>query len=58
MKTRILLLITLTLLSGLTYGQQIDNTYGKPLIVLTETDPWLMVIGSVILRLHFMKRDK
>ncbi len=46
MKTRILLLITLTLLSGLTYGQQIDNTYGKPLIVLTETDPWLMVIGS------------
>lgn len=34
------------LLSGLTYGQQFDSTYGKPLIVLTETDPWLMVIGS------------
>ena len=41
------LFITLCLLiSVLTFGQQYDNTYGKPLIVLTETDPWLMVIGS------------
>ena len=33
---------------GLTFAQQFDKTYGKPLIVLTETDPWLMVIGSDI----------
>ncbi len=25
---------------------QYDEKYGKPLIVLTETNPWLMVIGS------------
>lgn len=43
---RNLLLIILTVLSGLTYGQQFDSNYGRPLIVLTETDPWLMVIGS------------
>jgi len=28
------------------FGQQYDSTYGKPLIVLFETDPWAMVIGS------------
>jgi len=28
------------------YGTQIDSNYGKPLIILTETDPWSMVIGS------------
>jgi len=29
------------------FGQkEYDSTYGKPLIVLIETNPWLMVIGS------------
>ena len=27
-------------------SQQIDKTYGKPLVYLKETNPWLMVIGS------------
>jgi hypothetical protein len=31
---------------SLSYGQHYNETYGTPLIVLTETDPWLMVIGS------------
>jgi hypothetical protein len=26
--------------------QQWDNEYGEPLVILTEIDPWLMVIGS------------
>jgi hypothetical protein len=43
---RNLIFIILTILSELAFGQQFDSTYGKPLVVLTETDPWLMVIGS------------
>lgn len=27
-------------------GQKYNETYGKPIIVLIETDPWLMVFGS------------
>ncbi len=30
----------------ISFGQAFNNKYGKPLVVLTETDPWLMVIGS------------
>lgn len=26
--------------------ERYDSLYGKPLIVLVESDPWLMVIGS------------
>jgi hypothetical protein len=37
---------SLIISQGSTLGQQFDNNYGKPLIVLTETDPWAMVIGS------------
>lgn len=32
--------------SGLAMGQQQDKIYGKPLIVLTERNPWAMVIGA------------
>lgn len=31
---------------GLIMGQQQDKIYGKPLIVLTERNPWAMVIGA------------
>jgi hypothetical protein len=27
-------------------GQQFNPVYGQPIVVLTETDPWLMVVGS------------
>jgi len=30
----------------ITYGQQYNEKYGQPIVVLYETDPWLMVIGS------------
>ncbi|MBX9886774.1 MAG: hypothetical protein K2Y30_02440 [Flavobacteriaceae bacterium] len=43
-----ILLIILTLFCGITNGQQFNASYGKPLIVLKETDPWLMSIGSDI----------
>jgi hypothetical protein len=43
-----ILLIILTLLCGITNGQQFNASYGKPIIVLKETDPWLMSIGSDI----------
>jgi hypothetical protein len=28
------------------WGQHFNATYGQPIVVLYETDPWLMVIGS------------
>lgn len=28
------------------WGQHFNSTYGQPIVVLIETDPWLMVIGS------------
>jgi len=40
------LLFMLIFISVTAYGQQFDSIYGKPLIVLTEYDPWAMVIGS------------
>lgn len=27
------------------FGQHYNQTYGQPVVVLIETDPWLMVIG-------------
>lgn len=42
-----LLASIILLLSGmLVYSQHYNNTYGKPIVVLTVTNPWLMVIGS------------
>jgi len=43
-----ILLIILTFLGVASCGQQHDSNsiYGKPMIVLTETDPWAMVIGA------------
>lgn len=43
---RKLIFLLLSISSTISYGQQYDNTYGKYLVVLMETDPWLMVIGS------------
>jgi hypothetical protein len=42
----LLLLGQLILLSNQIFGQQFDTIYGNTLVVLTETNPWLMVIGS------------
>src|SRR5689334_22229102 len=42
----ILIFLFLTINSVVTSAQQYDSSYGKPLIVLIETDPWAMVIGS------------
>jgi len=41
-------ILTILLIFNLTYtfGQDYDEKYGDPQIVLIETDPWLMVIGS------------
>ena len=41
-----IIFLLLSTFSTISYGQQYDSTYGKYLIVLVETDPWLMVIGS------------
>jgi len=41
-----LLLILFAFAAECVSGQLYDSSYGKPLIVLTETDPWAMVIGS------------
>ncbi len=42
------MLITIAMLFTINYGfnQQWNDEYGNPVIVLTETNPWLMVIGS------------
>ncbi|MBZ9730558.1 hypothetical protein LB467_12760 [Salegentibacter sp. JZCK2] len=37
------LLLTLT---NFSFGQEWNEKYGQPIVVLIETDPWLMVIGS------------
>ena len=43
---KLLLLFGLLLSGMIAYCQHYNNAYGKPLVVLTITDPWLMVIGS------------
>lgn len=45
MKTLLIILSTL-FFSIYTFGQEYDEEYGQPIIVLYQTDPWLMVIGS------------
>lgn len=44
--TRTILTILLTLSLTVSFGQTFNEKYGQPIIVLIETDPWLMVIGS------------
>lgn len=44
--TKTILTVLLTLSLGVSLGQTFNETYGQPIIVLIETDPWLMVIGS------------
>lgn len=41
-------LLTIILILSLTvsFGQTLNEKYGRPIVVLIETDPWLMVIGS------------
>ncbi len=50
MKCKLLLfLLTLFLIVGCgqqNQEQQHEDSYGKPLVILVETDPWAMVIGS------------
>ena len=43
---RVLLIVGLTLMCNFSFGQNYDSIYGKPLVVLTITNPWLMIIGS------------
>ncbi|MBY0426902.1 MAG: hypothetical protein K2Q22_14805 [Cytophagales bacterium] len=45
---RKLLFFILMSIASQSYSQITDSTYGNPLIVLTETNPWLSVIGSDI----------
>jgi len=44
--TRYLLTIFLFFTSPILFGQHFNSKYGQPIVVLIETDPWLMVIGS------------
>ncbi|MBB6613156.1 hypothetical protein H7F15_19105 [Pontibacter sp. Tf4] len=37
---------TLLLLTNYSFGQEWNEKYGQPIVVLIETNPWLMVIGS------------
>lgn len=41
-----LIFISTILFSNLIYSQNYNSEYNDPVIVLYETDPWLMVIGS------------
>ena len=38
--------LTLLLITNYSFGQEWNEKYGQPIVVLVETDPWLMVIGS------------
>ncbi|MBD1425731.1 hypothetical protein [Sphingobacterium arenae] len=44
--TKHILTILITLSLTFSFGQTYNETYGQPIVVLIETDPWLMVIGS------------
>ena len=46
MKKILLLLVLVVGLISTTSAQQSSQEWGQPLLVLTETNPWLMVIGS------------
>ena len=44
--TKYLLALLLTFGWIISFGQTQNEKYGQPIIVLIETDPWLMVVGS------------
>ncbi len=44
--TKYLATILLTFTLTFSFGQTFNEKYGQPIVVLIETDPWLMVIGS------------
>jgi hypothetical protein len=44
------IIIIFFLFSLTSFGQHYNEKYGQPLVVLIETDPWLMVIGSDVPR--------
>lgn len=46
MKKKIIFILLLTFVSSFSFSQEWNNEYGSPVIVLVETNPWLMVIGS------------
>jgi hypothetical protein len=43
---KVIFLLVLLLQISLIFGQKYNEEYGAPIIVLVESDPWLMVIGS------------
>lgn len=43
---KILFILVLLFLNYYSFSQQWNEKYGQPIVVLIETDPWLMVIGS------------
>ena len=38
--------VVVTLGFSISFGQIYNEPYGRPIVVLIETDPWLMVVGS------------
>ena len=44
--TKYIATILLTFSLTFSFGQTFNEKYGQPIVVLIETDPWLMVIGS------------
>ncbi|TNE53867.1 MAG: hypothetical protein EP338_10080 [Bacteroidetes bacterium] len=46
MMWKILSIIILIFFINVSFGQEWNEKFGSPIIVLTETNPWLMVIGS------------
>ena len=36
----------LLIIANYSFGQELNEKYGQPIVVLVETNPWLMVIGS------------
>ena len=46
MNKRYLIIVALLMIFNLSYGQKWNEKFGAPKVVLIETNPWLMVIGS------------
>ena len=44
--TKFFCTLLLLVIGSASWAQKLDPVYGQPIIVLLETDPWLMVIGS------------
>ena len=44
--TRYILTFIFTFSLAISFGQTFNEEYGRPIVVLIETDPWLMVVGS------------